>query len=121
MPAKQKKYYETAEFKALEREFYSKLPDDIEKEDNEYILQPQVFTEQKTQTLGGLGYYEFCQKVLREYNFKRDVDQVIFEQHTEGKSVREIEAYLKKNDLKPLKSYRINLIINEIKEKFGRG
>lgn len=125
-----KKYYETDSFKALSKEWEDKLNgtssgpnkvfDDIEPVSDEYVVQPQIFKNNKVQSPTGLDYYEYCQMILREYNFERDVDQAIFEQHAEGKSVREIEDYLKRNDFKPLKKTTIQEIIDRIKSKFGR-
>lgn len=119
-----KKYYETDSFKALSKEWESKLSaanfDDIEPVSDEYVVQSQIFKANKVQSPTGLDYYEYCQMILREYNFERDVDQAIFEQHAEGKSVREIEDYLKRNDFKPLKKTTIQEIIDRIKSKYGR-
>lgn len=119
-----KKYYEKDSFKTLQNEWENKLLaaefEDITTHEEEYVVQPQVFKTNKVQSITGLDYYEYCQLILREYNFERDVDLVIFEQHTEGKSVREIEEYLKKNDFKPIKYRQVHNIIERIKETFGR-
>ncbi len=117
-----KKYYETDDFKELQKSWYGKLKDsgfnDVENFENENMIQPEIFKVDKVQSFGGSEYYDFCQAVLREYNFERHVDQLIFELHTEGKSVREIEIYLQNHSDKKLKYRAINDVINKIKKDF---
>ncbi len=119
-----KKFFETDEFKKLNEEWSKKLEasgfDDIEKTEDGYTLRPQEFITNKVKYVGGQDYYDFCQQVLRDYPFKRDIDKFIFEAHTEGKSEREIEVLLSKHSYKSLTSVRIHQIIRKIKEDFSR-
>jgi hypothetical protein len=123
-----KKYFQTKEFHAQAREWEEKLAasqasaevPDFSVQEEEYVVRPQVFQKEKVQSVGGLDYYQFCQQVLNEYSFKRDIDRLVFELHTEGKSNRDIEIYLITHSYKQLKHFRIGLIINEIKTNFLR-
>lgn len=117
-----KKFYETEEFKRLNKEWQKKLEEsgfeDIEKSDNDFIRQHQVFTADKVQSEGGREYYLLCQKILREYDFKDNLHRLIFELHTEGKSVREISTFLQLNSERTLKKSVISDVINKIKNTF---
>ncbi len=120
----EKKFFETDSFAKTKKEWDAKLKtvgfEDIEATDNG-IVRPQIFTTKKVQYDGGEVYYDFCQRLLRDFPFKQDRDRLIFELHAEGKSLRNIEALLKDNqDFRPVKLTQIQKIIHQIKEDFGR-
>ncbi len=138
-----KKYYETESFKKLHSEWNEKLKGDqfdseglrnfdIESLENETVLKPQIFKAEKVQSSGGLDYYEFCQQILREYDFghdsalterqlfNADIRKLIFERHTEGDSQRQIVTVLMERGLKTFSQPRVLQIINEIKTNFLR-
>ncbi len=116
------KFYETKEFLELNAEWDKKLEDsgfeDIEKTEYNDFVRPQEFTKRKVKYEGGFDYYKYCQLVLREYDFKRDIDRFIFECHTEGLSVRDIEIRLAETSVRKLKYRVISDIINKIKSDF---
>lgn len=123
-----KKFYETEAFQNVKDEWYSKLEasgfEDIETGSDEYVVERQKFKSQKVQSESGLDYYEYCNKILRDYPFPDtymgEVHKVIFELHTEGKSVRDIKEDLIAKGYKKLSHVSIHNIINKIKEEFGR-
>ena len=118
-----KKFYETEEFAQLNAEWKQKLEesgfDDIEKNETDTIIRPQEFYPASRYAFTK-DYYEYCQDVLRNYPFKRDIDQIIFELHAQGMSDRQIEAELKRRELRAYTYRRVNQIVNQIKNDFGR-
>ncbi len=127
-----KKYWETEEFKREAAIWEDKLKESEAGEEfpafttheQEYIIKPKVVTPDKIQSPSGLDYYAFCHQVLREFDFgdgfPGEVRRKVFELHTEGKTVREIEVILKENGPKALSYVRISQIINDVKDKFLR-
>ncbi len=95
-----KKFFETAEFKKLKKEWDKKLAntgfEDAEKNEDEYIVRPQLFDMpeefkgsiqigkrkliegvrkfQVTGETNGFDYYEFCHKILRDLDFRNEFD-----------------------------------------------
>jgi hypothetical protein len=120
-----KLFNQTAQFKALQKEWYSLLKetgfDDIEAGDKNGIIQPQVFVQDKTQSSGGLSYFEFCHQILREYRFKKEIHRTIFSLHTEGMSERDIVRHLSENHGIKFSQQGINVLINRVKESFLKG
>jgi len=132
-----KKFYETAEFKKLQKEWAKKLADsgfeDIEKNEDEHIVRPQEFTlpanvkpdsmeyTEFVELAGGLDHYEFCQAVLREFNFTREIDRCIFELYAEGKTEREIQEMLPSLGHRAISNVAIHKIIHKIREQFRKG
>lgn len=118
-----KAYNETPEFFKQQSEWYARLKksgfDDIEK--NEPFVRPQIIDTRKTESMGGNGYYDFCQSILRDFKFSRPVDRLVFELHADGKSIRFIEDYLKTNSVRKLKKDAIHDIIKRTKETFLKG
>lgn len=116
-----KKFYETSTFKKQQAEWYSKLKvegfQDIEQSDKHGIVQPQIFRTKKHLQKGD-DYYQFCQNILQNYNFRSERDRVVFELHTEGYSSREIEEYLEKSIYATLTHTAINNLILRIKTGF---
>lgn len=106
------------DFAKLQSEWYGKLAqegfDDLENPND----QDAPIEREKIQDTRGDGYYEFCQAILRDFKFKRDLDRLIFELHTEGRSEREIAAYLKEKSYKIITHIRVHQIIKATKEKF---
>jgi hypothetical protein len=121
-----KKFYETAEFKKLKKEWDKKLEssgfEDIEKNDTDNIITNQIIKtgENIYQNYidfvedAGLDYYQYCHQILREFPFKRELDRVVFEMYTEGKTEREISKSLQNLNLKPITQQAINLLIRRI-------
>lgn len=123
-----KKFYETAEFKKLNKEWAKKLAEsgfnDLEKNEDEYVVRPEeITTKFNDDSFGsyvefvensGLDYYQFCHQILREFPFKREIDKVVFENYTEGKTVREISTKLAEQGLKALKKTAVDEIIKKI-------
>lgn len=121
-----KKFYETTEFKRLKKEWDRKLAasgfDDIEKNDTENIVTNEIIKTGENMYMhyvdfvenAGLDYYQFCHQILREFNFKRELDRVVFELYTEGRTVREISSDLESKGLKPLKKSSIDELIKKI-------
>ncbi len=111
--------FKTKKFKDLQAKWYKKLADkgfeDIE--DNKYeepklkayhylrfkTLEPDVHAARAK-------YYENCRGVLVNHRFKRALDRRIWELHTEGLSLREIETEIKQY----YKKDTINAIIRRI-------
>lgn len=114
-----KKYYETESFKKLHSEWNERLKADefdstglrnfeIETLDNETLVKPQIFKSEKVQSSGGLDYYEFCQQILREYNFfDESVDEHLRILELERKCESEIEDWLRENCLPQFPTWKI--------------
>lgn len=121
--AKQKKYYETDEFRKMQEAWYARLAEegfqDTEKNDTDTIIQPQVFTRVKNQVRGGLEYYAWCQRILRNYGFKNELHQLIFELHAEGVPNRDIVAELERRGLRKYHNTGIMKIIDRIVKDFS--
>lgn len=124
-----KKFYETDSFKSLQDDWDKKLEEsgfeDIETRDGEYSVEPQKFKTNKSKFTGGIDHYQYCQSILQNYRFpegpKGDLHRAIFEHYAEGRTMSEIESWIKTQDTKPLSRMRINQIINQIKQNYGRG
>lgn len=117
-----KLFYETNEFKKLNAKWGQKLSEsgfeDIESGEDSAIVRPQIIKTQKSQYIGGNQYFALCQEILRTFQFKRDLHRKIFELHTAGRSLREIEADLKKLKLKVLSPSGILKIIKRVKDAY---
>jgi hypothetical protein len=118
-------YYESDAFKELDYEWKQKLEDsgfqDIEKSEDGYKLRKQTFdAEEPIKHQMQVEQNNLCHRILSEYSFKRDLDKLIFELHTQGLSVRQIESYLTKHAYKSIYFTRIGRIINQIKKDFLR-
>jgi hypothetical protein len=123
-----KKFYETAEFQKLKKQWDQKLADsgfeDIEAKEDEHMVRPQEFTTphqsaELTEYVdfvenSGLDYYQFCHQILREFEFKRELDRIVFELYTEGKTIRDISSHLEVSRYKPLKKSSIDDLIKRI-------
>lgn len=122
--AKNKPFNETTEFKAERKKWYARLDaegfEDIEKGETDTVIRPQIIKVQKSQYDGGNSYYELCQNILREFRFKKEIHRVIFSQHTEGRSEREIVNTLANQGLR-FSQKGINLLINRVKEQYLKG
>lgn len=108
-----KKFYETAEFKKLNAKWYKKLG---QEQDDTDVIQPEIINGDLS-----LDYYQLCQSILSEFDFKRPIDKTIFELHTQGMPVREIEEWLQENSIRKLKKDAISEIINRTKEAYLKG
>jgi hypothetical protein len=119
-----KKFFETKEFSDLNKTWEKKLAesgfDDIEKGDTAHIIQKQIVTVHQTKVSVGLDYYQFCNAILRDHTFHRDVDRAIFELHTEGSSDREISTWLKASVFRDYSHMQVSRIILRIKEDFRK-
>jgi hypothetical protein len=111
-----KKYYETDEFKSLQKNWYAKIGEEVEK--NESVIVPETIETFKTQYLGGLDYAAFCEQILREFKFKKDIHRIIFEKHAEGKSRREIQDFLFQTHAFEISDKNVDLVVNRIKKQF---
>lgn len=123
-----KKFYETAEFKKLNKEWAKKLAEsgfnDLEKNEDEYVVRPEeITTKFNDDSFGsyvefvenaGLDYYQFCHQILREFPFKRELDRVVFELYTEGTTEREISKKLKQTRHRGLDQSNVNRLIRRI-------
>ena len=139
-----KKFYETAEFKKLNKEWAKKLAEsgfnDLEKNEDEYVVRPEeITTKFNDDSFGsyvefventGLDYYQFCHQILREFDFesfntKKDNEakskftkgqtyRSIFELYTEGKTEREIANELQKIYGKKFDNSGVHHIIKHI-------
>lgn len=117
-----KKYYETEEFIKLSREWEKKLEaEGLGTIENGTLIEPEKFSITDEQEIGGSNYSKLCQEILTNYNFERDVDYVIFELHSEGKTVRFISDYLKLNGLRKYSFRQCTNIIKKIKDDYARG
>lgn len=97
MSGSEKKFYETDEFKTLEKEWMMKLAKDgftdIESKDQCGTIQPQIFYTQRKQK--SAEYWLMIEAILNTHKFERDTDRVIVEKHLLGHSLRSISALLK--------------------------
>jgi hypothetical protein len=90
---KSKKYYETNEFMALQKDWYKKLKSegfqDIETESEKEgkFVREQVLTLDQER----IKYFTACEQYLNSGSLTDSEDIFIFEKHCEGLSVREIE------------------------------
>lgn len=120
-----KKYYETEEFLRLSREWEQKLESDgfepLSAFESGTTINPQKFTVTDEEEIGGSNYSKLCQTIMQEYNFVRDVDYLIFDLHTQGKTIRFIEEYLKNNDHRHIKRSQVADIIKRVKDDYVRG
>lgn len=129
--AKKKLYYETEEFKQLQKKWYGKLDLDVVKdnpdhitihsESSELVVEPQVFKTDKSQYYGGLDYAEFCEQLLREFKFRKDVHRIIFEKHAGGVSDRDIADLLMDKYEFEITQQAINSLINRVKSQYLAG
>jgi hypothetical protein len=122
--AKSKKFYETDDFKTLQKEWYGKLdPKEFDLEEGlpDNVIRPEVIRTEKSQYDGGTAYWNLCQEILRTYRFKKDVHKTIFELHTNGLSERQIATEIKKKTLTKMSQKGINLLINRVKESYLKG
>jgi uncharacterized protein YggL (DUF469 family) len=119
-----KKFYETDEFKALNAKWQGRAKksgfDDIDPGDTS-VINSQIISTQKTQYDGGNSYYEFCQIILREFRFQKEIHRTIFTLHAEGKSEREIQSWIKKNTMVNFSKTGIHDLIIRVKESFLKG
>jgi hypothetical protein len=115
------KFYQTDGFKSLKAAWDVKLDEsgfrDIEKGESEYIVSPQVF-HTKEDEYHTLDNQRLCEEILLNYDFRRPVDRKIFELHTQGKSIREIEEYLQYNSIRKLKKTQISDLLMRVKENY---
>ncbi len=120
-----KLFYETAEFKALHAKWTQKLKDaefdDIENGEDSTVVRPQVIKTEKSQYDGGTSYYELCQSILRDYRFNSTVERELFELHTSGKSIRDIEETLSTTSSRQRSKSTIDRIIRRVKEDYLKG
>ncbi len=58
-----------------------------------------------------IAYYEMATRFLNEYAFESNLDQVIWEYHTNGISVRDIAVTLKKVRVKKMGKDKVNQVI----------
>lgn len=121
-------FYENDKFISLRNAWYELLKEtgfnDLENPDQpDRFIQPEIIN---TRSKFGFteNYYQYCQLILRDFPFRRDVDRLIFELHTEGKSIREIEGLLPimfiDKPFRKIQKSHIDRIIRRIKEDFGR-
>jgi hypothetical protein len=122
-----KKFYETQEFKELNKKWNKKLEkagfEDIDPGDTEEI-EPQKFTlpGRKTQyEHGSPGYYDLCQKILQNFNFKTEVHKYIFELHMQGRSLREISSEVEKKYNQSFHFDSVDKFIKRTKDTFIYG
>lgn len=121
-------FYRTREFLKIQKRWYSKLKnngfEDIENGKDRRIVRREIIKmdESSPNAWSGQNYTELCAAILRDYRFKRPIDRIIFEKHSEGKSVREIETYLSENVKGRTLKYRaICYVIQNIKEDYLKG
>jgi hypothetical protein len=119
---KKKKFYETEAFLKLSREWDKALEDEgfepLSNFENGTVLNPQKFSVTDEDEIGGSNYARLCEEILTKYEFERDIDFIIFELHSEGKTFREIEAYLKHNGLREYSYRQCTNIVNRIKTNY---
>ncbi len=119
-----KKYYQTEEFLKLSREWDKKLEDEgfepLGTLESGTVINPQKFTVTDPTEIGGSNYSKLCQQILSEFEFQRDIDYVIFELHTQGKTVRYIEHHLRQNGLRNYSFRQCLNIIAKIKDDYAR-
>lgn len=108
------KFYETVEFKKINRKWKKKLKasgfKDIES--NEFTLQHFSYEIAYKHNTFTLDYYSKCDSFLLTHTFPNQIDKLIWQMHADGKSVRQIEAYLLLNGISEI-SYRT--VHNKIK------
>lgn len=123
-----KKFYETAEFKKLNKEWAKKLAEsgfnDLEKNEDEYVVRPEeITTKFNDDSFGsyvefvensGLDYYQFCHQILRDFKFRNEMDRFVFEQYTEGRTEREIQRDLTGTNFRNVSNIAIHKIIKKI-------
>ena len=119
-----KAFYETEEFQKLKAEWDQKLEEskfvDIEKNDTETMIQPEVFNQFKRRYNGSANYSDLCQAILRSYQFKKPWHKTIFELHAEGKSCREIENWFETNLDRKVDHSTVGRIVERIKRDFNK-
>lgn len=120
-----RKFNETSEFKALEKQWYAKLDasgfDNIEKGETDTVIRPQIIKTQKSQYDGGNSYYDLCQSILREFRFKKEVHRIIFSLHADGRSEREIIGWLSTSMGLTFSKTGIHTLIKRVKEQYLKG
>lgn len=91
------KFYETQQFNDLKKEWYDKMNDtdfkDIEANDGETIVRPQVFHTKRKQK--SPEYFLMVEAIVANHVFKRETDKVVMQLHADRKSLREIATHLK--------------------------
>jgi hypothetical protein len=116
---KTKKYYETNEFKKINREWEQKLKEsgfsDIEKPDVRFsnkIRKEEIELCEKQEN-----HFDMCREYLNSGKIKSIRNRSIFELYCEGFSIREIEdRIINRNDFVPVKRKMIHEVIKEILE-----
>jgi hypothetical protein len=96
---KDKKYYETNDFKKLQKDWYKKLKDtgfndietDVEREGN-FVKQENKHREIDTVRIN---YFQNCQDFLHSGVLTDTIDLFIFEKHCEGYSSNKLSTLLK--------------------------
>jgi len=115
--------FKTAEFKAQKKHWDAVLAaeglGDIGV-DTKYgvVITPQIFTVARDGEGFTSEYFELCQEILNNYEFKRDIDREIFEKHMMGWGERKIAAWLKEHSYRAYTQQHINRIINKIKSDY---
>jgi hypothetical protein len=118
--------YQSDDLLKVKREWYRKLAkqgfEDLERIDKpDGFIQPEIINKAAHREQNAHSYYQMCHEILRNEPFwlsRRDMDYKIFELHTEGKSTREIEAYLKEKSYRPVTWVAIHKIIKKIKKDY---
>jgi hypothetical protein len=122
-----KAFYQTEEFKKLnakwaKRARVGRIRGHREGRDRTASFALRSLRLHKSQYDGGNSYYELCQIILRDFDFRKDIHRTIFAQHAEGRSEREIVAYLQENSsIKILAEGHQLYLINRVKEAYLKG
>jgi hypothetical protein len=113
---KTKKYYETNEFKKINKEWEKKLKEsgfsDIEKPDVRFsnkIRKEEIELCEKTEN-----HFDMCRDYLNSGKIKNQLDFEIFSLYCEGHSTRTIESRLNKVLTHMAISTRINKILEDV-------
>lgn len=121
-------FWEKDDFKQLQKEWYSRLADegfkDIEKHDDLSLIHQwssYVYRKAKDPYVrwSKQEYFMSMTECANTQPFDRDVDAIIINMVTDGKSIKDISKCLKDLHLKPSHRHSIRYIIRKYEHRWG--